>query len=191
MARTVFLCGHGAWNPKDGFFALPPNCSITFIVDVAKVLYTADMYKVCEGTYSGDSARVVGEPGASSRTCPNMTWTADEPQKITKCDQLLKKNPAGTDALLLFPNHIPNFLDANRSITLKKFFDDYWRPAAHVALGNDGLANFIWACCGYVELKPSAAGAALGVNAAQTHDRFDHINYAGKLALTGKSTPRS
>lgn len=191
MARKVFLCGHGKWNPGDGFFALPPGCSMTMMVDVAKVLYTSDMYKVCEGTYSGEEARVIGGPGSATRTCPNMTWTADDPNKIRICDDALKKNAAAAGALLLFPNHIPNFLDGTRSITLKRFFEEYWEPAAHIAVGADGRADFIWACCGYVDLKPSATGAELGVNAAMTGNRFDHVNYAGGgITFTGKSTPR-
>jgi hypothetical protein len=149
------------------------------------------MYKVCEGTYPGDEARTIGGPGAASRTCPNLTWTADEPNKIKICDEALKRNPNAKDALLFFPNHIPNFLDNTKSITLKKFFEDYWGPAAHIALGADGRAEFIWACCAYVDLHPSATGAGLGVNAAMTSDRFDHVSYAGGgIKFIGKSTAR-
>jgi hypothetical protein len=191
MPRKVFMCGHGMWDPKNGFFSLPPNTSFTMMVDVSKVLYTDDMYKICAGTYSGEDARVIGGPGAASRTCPNLTWTADDPKKIKICDDRLSQNPNGKDALLFFPNHIPNFLDSTRSITLKKFFAEYWEPAAHIAVGADRQAEFIWACCAYTKLKASDLGAELGVNAAMTGNRYDHLKYTGgNITLAGKSTPR-
>jgi hypothetical protein len=178
------------WQPKNGFFELPPNVRFTMFVDVAKVLYTNDMYKICEGTYTGEEARTIGGEGEMSRTCPNLTWTRDEAKKIPICDDALKRNPNGVGALLFFPNHLPNFLDNTGSITLKRFFTDYWNPAAHIALGAERDAHFYWACCAYLDFKNSARGAISGVNAAMTHDRHDHINYRGGARLIGKSTAR-
>jgi hypothetical protein len=187
MAVTIYMCGHGAWDPKDGFIQLPPKVTMTFIVDVAKVLYTNDMFEVCGGTYTGQPARTIGEDGTATRTCPNMTWTSDDPAKITECDKRLKNNPASGQAMVLFPNHITKYLDKTRSIKLSSFFADYW-PSAGAMLGGQPV-NLIWACCGYVQLKSSAQGAALGVNAAQTAGQYDHVDYTGQNPiLTGKVT---
>jgi len=181
---TIYMCGHGAWAPADGFIQLPPGITMTFIVDVAKVLYTDDMYKVCEGSYAGQPARVIGEAGSATRTCPNMTWTSDAPEKITECDKRIKNNPGG--GVVLFPNHITKYLDNTKSIKLADFFKSYW-PTAQTMVGSN--ANLVWACCGYVQLKSSAEGAALGVNAAQTAGKYDHVDYTGSNPiLTGKVT---
>jgi hypothetical protein len=186
VAVTIFLCGHGAWSGE--FFQLPQNCTMTFIVDVVKVLYTTDMYKVCGGTYTGQPARTIGARGSSTRSCPNMTWTADEPHKIVECNKRLKANPNAGNAAILFPNHLPNFLSGNPpSISLRKFFEDYW-PTARAMVGQQE-AHFVWNCCGYVNLKPSALGASLGVNAAMTAGEVHHIDFSGQdPVLTGKIT---
>lgn len=179
MALTIFLCGHGSWNPKDDFIQLPPGCSLTFIVHHAKLLPTDDMYRVCGGTYTGEPDRTVGAPGSVVRTCPNMTWTRDEPGKITICDQRLKANAAAQPAIVMFPNHMPGQLDNSGSLTLKKFFDDYWAPIGQQMLTQYGQVEFIWNCCSHVALKPSAMGAELGVNAGQFDNRFEHLSLVG------------
>ena len=185
MALTVYMCGHGAWN--GGFVQLPGDATMTMFTDVNKVLFTSDMYKLCGGTYTGDPARVIGEAGTVSRSCPDMIWTRDAPNKIVECDRRLAANPNKGNAVVLFPNHLTNYLDKTGSITLTKFFTDYW-PTAWAMLGRQQV-NFMWCCCAYTKLKGSKAGAELGVNAAQTAGQHEHIDWTGKNPIfTGKVT---
>lgn len=181
MPLNIFMCGHGAWKPRDGFIQLPPFVKMSFVAEIAKVLYTDDMYKVCEGTFGRSYARTI-----DTEACPNMTWTADEAAKIKICDDRLAKNAGAQPAQLIFPNHLPNLLDGSKSLTLGKFFKDYWEPIGHNLSLQFGSVHFIWNCCSYVGLNPSERGAELGVNAAHGATQYDHISYANGIKLTGK-----
>ncbi|MBY0373585.1 MAG: hypothetical protein K2Q23_06295 [Bryobacteraceae bacterium] len=181
MPLTIFMCGHGAWKPKDGFIQLPAYTSMSLVVEIAKVLYTTDMYDVCGGTFPRDYARLI-----ENGTCPNMTWTADDPAKVKICDDRLAQNQKAKPAQVLFPNHLPNLLDGSKSLTLEKFFNDYWEKVSHNLNMQFGSTHFVWNCCSYADLKPSAMGAELGVNAAHGAQQYDHISYVTGIKLTGK-----
>jgi hypothetical protein len=186
MALTIFMCGHGDWKPKDGFIQLPAWVTMSFVVDFSKVLYTTDMYKVCEGTFGREFARTIGELGTHN-PCPNMTWTADDEAKIGKCDQALKLNKAAQPAQVLFPNHFKSLL-TNNTITLKKFFEDFWEPVGFNLSMQFGSTHFIWNCCSYTSLKPSAKGAEIGINAAHGATKYDHVDYTHGVKFLGKTS---
>ena len=168
MALTVYLCGHGSWQPSDGYFTLPAGCTLTFMIDFAKCLYTNDMYAICEGTYVGAPYRTV----EGYKSCPNMTWTVDEASKKRICENALARNPkhasgSGNPARLLFPSSTK---------TLKRFFevsDSYIRSDIKL----HGSVDFIWNCCTAVELRATKMGGLSGVNAAVGSGQFDYVDF--------------
>lgn len=181
MAITVFLCGHGGWNPDDGYFELPKGCSLEFIVHHAKLLPTQDMYKVCGGTYTGTSDRTVGE----FKSAPNMSWSADAPGKIGICNANLATNAGVGPAAVLFPNHFAGQLDGNDTITLKKWFKDNEDMIRNTVKANGGSAHFVWNCCSALNLKATANGANFGVNAGQDETTYTFLDLTNGIAPTG------
>lgn len=170
MALTVYLCGHGSWSPSNGYFTLPAGCTLTFMIDFAKCLYTKDMFAICEGTYTGEPYRTI----AGYHSCPNMTWTVDEAEKKRICENALAHNPkhasgTGNPARLIFPASTK---------TLKQFFD-----ASDVYIRSDikllGRVDFVWNCCTALELAPTKLGGRSGVNAAVGASQYDYIDFRG------------
>lgn len=168
MAKTVYLCGHGAWKPNDGFFNLPKGCTMSFIVHHSKCLYTTDMFRVCAGTWPNPPVDTIPE----FKSCPNMTWSVDEAWKKRKCEDDLGLNPnhgSGNPAVSIFPG---------RTKTLKEFFEDSARfIRSDVAL--HGRIDFIWNCCTALGLRATEQGGKIGINAAEAHNQFDLIDFTG------------
>lgn len=169
MNKTIYLCGHGAWNPNDGYFNLPKGCTMTFIVHHAKCLYTTDMYKVCEGTWTGDPLPPIQE----FKSCPNMLWQVDKPEKKVICETMLGRNQkhdiSSNPAIVLFPS---------KTKTLKSFFEQSY---SYIRMDNkmyDRL-DFVWNCCTFLGLKSTKLGGACGVNAAEAFDQYDYVDFTG------------
>ena len=49
----IFLCGHGGWNPGDGYAKVPAGSTLTFYTQNAKLLKGGDDYKVIAGHVLG------------------------------------------------------------------------------------------------------------------------------------------
>ncbi len=169
MDKTIYLCGHGSWKPNDGYFNMPAGCTLTFIVHHSKCLYTTDMYKVCEGSWNGEPLTPIEE----YKSCPNMTWTVDDPKKKIICEDRLGKNPnhdiATNPALVIFPS---------KTKTLKEFFRVSY-PYIRMDNRRYDKINFIWNCCTALELRPTKFGGKIGINAAEAFDKYDYVDFTG------------
>jgi hypothetical protein len=184
MAITVFLCGHGSWKPDDGYFEMPQGCEMEFVVHHMKLLPTADMYRVCAGTYPAASDRTIGE----FKGCTNMSWTADDPSKIQTCVDNARNNGAVKPAAVLFPNHFAAQLDGNQTVTLKDWFVTNAGMIRNTVQNHGGI-HFVWNCCSHIDLKPSLMGAQIGVNAGQFDSHYEHLDLRNGIAPIGKITP--
>ncbi|MGD0362422.1 MAG: hypothetical protein ABSC93_16220 [Bryobacteraceae bacterium] len=171
MPLAVFMVGHGAWYPKDGFFQLPPNCSFSMVVDIGKVLKSRDQIKVCAGKFERDYSRTIGGEGGSTRTCPNMSWLGDNETQLTVCRAGVEYNTKDQPAIMLHPK------ESDGSVKLSTFFKHAWARMAMDYHARFGEVHFVWNCCSYVGLNPSHMGARLGVNAAHTGELYDHVSY--------------
>lgn len=148
----VYLAGHGSWDIKsNGFVTVPKGVSVTFYTEAMKNLFTADMFSIISGTYTGDVKQLY-EPGAQ---VPNYTLHPDTVNEA-RCRQLLKarvdkyrKDAGATPKIgLMMPI-------AGQTTTLGKL------------LGIMGPGtNVVWCACRYTELK-DVGGKSVGVNGAQ------------------------
>ena len=171
MAVTIFLCGHGEWEPKNGFVDLPKGCSITFVVHFAKTLPTKDMFTLCRGTYPNEPDRIVAE----FHSCPNMTWKVDEDAVIDHCIALAANNHGAQPAEVLFPNSLASLLDKDGALTLGKFFRKR-APTIHERVMLYGEVKFIWASCSALAMNRTARGGIIGVNAQQKVNAYIHMD---------------
>ena len=173
MPLTVFMVGHGAWRPKDGFFQLPSNCSFSMVVDVGKVLHHDDQTLVCAGVFRRDYARVIGGEGSCTRTCPNLTWQGDEEAKLADCRLGLSHNKKDQPAIMLCPPQ------SGGGVKLSEFFKNAWAQMAPDYHARFGEVHFVWNCCSYAALNASWMGADIGMNAVQRRTLYQHFCYAG------------
>jgi hypothetical protein len=151
----IFLCGHGGWNPGDGYTKVPKGSTITFYNQNAKLLKGGDDYKVIQGSFWGQADSVVRE----FHTCPNMRLYPDNPAVVAYSESI-KQN--GTR--LLWSN-------AANGMLLSDIF------AANA--GND----FVWACCRHVKLREQG-GEALGVNLVEERNKFTKYDYDAGQYIT-------
>lgn len=145
----IFLCGHGGWNPADGYAKVPARSSLTFYTQNAKLLKGGDDYAVIQGTFWGQPDSVI----RAFHTCPNMRLYPDDPTVVAYSESIKQ---AGTR--LLWSNHANGLL-------LSKIFED--NP------GND----FIWACCRHVAMKREVGGEALGFNLVEEKTKYTKYDY--------------
>lgn len=140
---TVYLAGHGSWDVKsNGFTTVPRGICVSFYTEAMKNMFTADMFSILEGKYTGDIKQFY-EPGSQ---IPNYTLYPD-PTNEPRCRQLIKARKDQNIGLLMV---IPG-----QTSTMKKLM-------SIMAPG----ANVIWCACRYTELK-DVGGKSIGVNAAQ------------------------
>jgi hypothetical protein len=156
---------------------------MTFIVHHAKLLPTGDMYRVCGGTYPNEPDRTIG----AFQSCPDMTWTADEPQKIVQCNNQLNTNIGVGPAVNYFPNHFPALLDGNQSVRLSRFFS-HFENDFRAFVQQYRTVRMIWNCCSHMGLRPSVRGGEIGINSGQQINGYVHLNLTNGIVPSGKTT---
>ena len=122
-ARKNFICGHGAWDPKNGYTQVPKNCRLTFYTENAKWMNSHEVFKLIQGNETLSPVSVHGP----YKTVPNMTFYPDD-APLKAYSKAIK--PADVD--LIFTNHAPG------------------RQLSHLlALLGKASINFelVWACC--------------------------------------------
>ncbi|AFL74229.1 putative adhesin [Thiocystis violascens] len=156
MSLTVFLAGHGEWDPENGFTQVPRGCSVAFYTHHAKTLLTNAAYQVVDGTYGGEPENVIGE----YKQVPNMTqigFVAAENAIRTDFTNHHIANPNPVTRLLLLP--------PGMRVNLSQLFillDDVVRTA----IVQHGGIDFVWCCCRYVLMKGEIRGRD-GFNATE------------------------
>lgn len=155
--RTVYLCGHGNWDPNEGFIDLPKGCSMTFYTHHAKTMLQDAVLQIVGGTYAGEPHQVVSE----FKAVPNMRLSPDAPGDKQDTKNALAGNPT--------PNSTAWFV--NQPVTLKTLFsscaDRIWR-----LVQQHGGVAFHWTCCRYVDMpkmtyRLTPGGAVLSATAGQ------------------------
>ncbi|MFY9724189.1 MAG: putative adhesin [Bryobacteraceae bacterium] len=73
---TIFICGHGAWQVKDGYVTLPANTTMKFYTQNSKWMNSNDVFKLIQGTFTGP----VRQECRPFKTCPNMRVFPDDPE---------------------------------------------------------------------------------------------------------------
>lgn len=151
MARTLFLCGHGGWEMKDGFISVPQGCDFTFYSHAHKTIYQGAAEKIVAGEYTGWS-----DDFSEGQSIQNMTLHADSPDNIRATEMAAKKN-SDPNALVFFLNYF-----GLEEMKLDKFFELYNIKAC-------APVHFVWTCCRYTQVKKSQAvgGAKFGFNASE------------------------
>jgi hypothetical protein len=151
----VFLTGHGGHKPDDGFFNMPRATSMLFYTMHAKLMLASDVYKVVEGSFTGEPHQIIGE----YKSCPNMTLYKDDDKFLAPTNDALKRNPDKNNCRVLNANIL-----GEPSIKLKDLLS---------AIPPDIQCEFHWCCCRDLSLKSTARGGhgslatTSGMNAAQ------------------------
>lgn len=65
---TILICGHGAWQVKDGYVRLPANTTMKFYTQNSKWMNSNDVFKLIQGTFPNRRSRSAG-PSRPARIC--------------------------------------------------------------------------------------------------------------------------
>jgi hypothetical protein len=146
---TIFLCGHGGYNPADGWATVPRGSTITFYTPHQKLLKGGDDYKIIQGTFGQQPDSVIRE----FRTCPNLRLYPDDPTVIAHSESIKQ---GGTT------------LYWSTEANGQKLSDI-------LAPGN----TYIWAACRHVSFKNASFGEKYGVNLVEEgggkYSKFDYV----------------
>ena len=126
-----FLTGHGGWKPKDGYFDVPKGTEVKFYTQNAKLMLSTDVYKIVDGSYTGDPTSVVGE----FRKCQDMTLYPDDEEFKGPTDAACKKNP----------NKDARVVRLKNAALLSQVIE-------HFGAGH----TYVWACCRDLSLRSTA-----------------------------------
>lgn len=147
MALKLFMCGHGAWAPDDGFTEVPKGCSVTFYTYNAKTMLQGAVNEIVSGRYTGDYHQKVEE----YKQVQNMTlYPDDEPLRKSTQKELLKN-----------PDPDTNCFFTKTPTTLEQFFKVYGDQIAKL-----GGIDVVWTCCRFVDNKGEKTGVE-GFNATE------------------------
>lgn len=148
---TIFLCGHGGYNPADGYAKVPKDSTMTFYTPHQKLLKGGDDYKIIQGTYGSPPDQVI----RGFHTCPNLRLYPDDPTVISHSESVKQ---AGT--------------------TLYWSSDANGKLLSEIFAANPG-ADFVWAACRHVSFKNASYGEKYGVNLVQEGDgsysKYDYV----------------
>jgi hypothetical protein len=146
MPINVYMCGHGAWVPKEGYVSLPAGSSITFYTHFAKLMLQDAVEEIVAGNYKG-------KPEAEWTQfmhIPNMTlYPEDDMTDLRDTKDALKQNPAYANGAKCY------FTTASKGITLFQFFK---LREAHIH--KVGGYNLHWCCCRHVDMPGKQSNAA-------------------------------
>ena len=135
--RSIYLCGHGNWDPNDGFIFMPKGCSMIFYTHHAKTMYQDAVLQIVSGNYGGEPHQVVSQ----YMSVPNMRLSPDS----------IANEHSTYDHLLHNPAPQKNAWFVNEQVTLKTLFDSYAGRIQKYAFQDDGVM-FHWTCCRYVDM---------------------------------------
>ena len=135
--RTIFLCGHGNWDPNQGFTDMPKGCSMTFYTHHAKTMLQDAVEQIVGGTYTGEPRQVVPE----FKAVPNMRLSPDSDENVLDTWKALSENPL-QNATLWF---------VQSATTLKDLFKSRAQRIWRMVAQHQGIA-FHWTCCRYVDM---------------------------------------
>ena len=150
MAK-IFIVGHGAWNPSDGYTVVPAKGSISFYTKNSKWMCSDDIWALIQGT----STLSLEQECGPFKTSPNMRVFPGEP---TWKAYALSIKPADVDLY---------FTDNAAGITLKEIFQA--QPG-----------NYVWTCCrnlGLNKIQPKGLKGHTGVNLEERSDGFYDYNF--------------
>ncbi|HEY0940369.1 MAG TPA: hypothetical protein VGE08_09760 [Steroidobacter sp.] len=169
MARkNVYIVGHGAWAPKDGYAKVPAGCTISFYTEFAKTLSGDDADRIVAGTLKRPAHRTVGE----FKMVPNMRYTPDDDDNMEdfKAEQQ--------------PGTILIFTQSNAGQTLEQLF--------HV-IALKGIRNWDmhWTACSALQLRATGyddrrfvGNPMTGVNLTEMDKGYYNFDYdIGKYSL--------
>lgn len=164
--RTQFLCGHGNWDPNDGFINLPKGCSMTFYTHHAKTMLQDAVLQIVAGTYAGEPHQVASQFMA----VPNMRLSPDDAENKLDTRNALATNP--------LPNASVWFV--NQVVTLKTLFGH--GPTMNRIrqwVTEYGGVDFHWTCCRYVDMpkmsyRLTPGGTVLSATAGQGSVKGKH-----------------
>lgn len=156
--RTIYLCGHGSWNPGNGFTTMPKGCSMTFYTHHAKTMLQDAVEQIVGGQYHGEPHQVISQ----YMSVPNMTLSADDRDNVVDTRNALATNPA--------PNAHVWFVRQN--LSLSQLFDRYGDRIWRWTFADQGVA-FHWTCCRYVDSPNLRVRGRSGFNAGE--DLIDDI----------------
>jgi len=161
----IFLTGHGGHTPKNGFFALPKDCTMTFYTMYAKLMQEPDVYELVSGRHKGPHHQRIEQ----YMNCPDMTLYKDDAPFVPKTLIALRKNPDKERCRVFCTNFIGVDQVNLRSIV----------RAIRARMPNEKL-DFVWACCRDLSLRHvrgSTITRDAGLNAAERLSDHKFINF--------------
>ncbi|TFW31980.1 putative adhesin [Massilia horti] len=142
-AIKTFICGHGQWDPKDGYTQVPKNCRLTFYTENAKWMNSHEVFELIKGTPTLSPASSHGP----YKTVPNMRFFPDDPP-LKAYSKAIK--PA--DVSLVFTTQA-------RGKQLSELFHAFVNASVNF--------DIVWACCRDLNLRPT------GYKAVRVEQRVD------------------
>lgn len=171
----IFLFGHGAWHPRDGYISLPAATTLTFYTQNSKLLNIRDALNIADGSSTFDPD---GKWRAYS-TVPNMTLSSFEENVQNFKTRARNRGTEGVDYDIAHTN-------PGQSLTLAQLL-----ATMPQLIGND----LHWIACRAHALKKTNFGRVQGMNARETPtDYFFYANPERKHLAndkTGQQTPKT
>jgi len=172
MARKqVYIVGHGAWGPTDGYAKVPAGCTVSFYTEFAKTMSGEDADRIVAGTVNRKPHRTVGE----FKMVPNMRYTPDDEENMN--DFFAEKQP-GT--ILVYTSDLGG-----------KTLEDVFNT---MSVRNVNDWDIHWTACAALQLKATGYDDAkfvgnptTGVNLTELDDGYYNFDYdIGKYSLAFK-----
>lgn len=140
MAK-VFICGHGGWQPSDGYCTVPKKSSVTVYTVLGKSMRSSDVNRLILGTYTGEPD---GHFGAF-KSCPDMVVYPDDAKY--KASAIKDAATAGVQVI---------FTDEEDGQKLSEIMEE------------NGPNEYHWACCRALMMNGHDKSDQYGTDVADT-----------------------
>ncbi len=153
----VALVGHGGWNPKDGFVRGPERCQVVFYQSLGKAVPALFVNMIIQSEIDVEkSFCIIDSINEAATAITNMSLFPFEGEEADAYDEYESYSRCAENGFYLL-------YDRSHAVTLEALMQRFFSTNLGKLEGK--IIQFHWCACRAVQLKSSAAGQRIGVNA--------------------------